>query len=103
MTYIEPAQAAAQIRKCLRARSGKSWSVILGRGSSWGWITITALPKRRDRSGCLTAADARELAALLALGHVHPQGVLIPDGSTARAEYLARAAGEHPTQQALAR
>ena len=35
------------IRKALRARSGKSWSVTGGRGTAWGWLTIDAPPARR--------------------------------------------------------
>jgi hypothetical protein len=36
-----------RIRKALRARSGKDWSVTGGRGTAWGWITIDAPPRRR--------------------------------------------------------
>jgi hypothetical protein len=36
----------AAIRKALKARSGKSWSVRGDRGSAWGWIRISLPPKR---------------------------------------------------------
>lgn len=35
------------IRKSLKARSGKQWSVKGNRGTAWGWIDIDAPPKRR--------------------------------------------------------
>jgi hypothetical protein len=35
-----------QIKTALQRRSGKTWSVTGGRGTDWGWITITAPPKR---------------------------------------------------------
>jgi hypothetical protein len=39
--------AIDRIKKALKARSGKSWSVTGGRGTSWGWIEINTLPKRK--------------------------------------------------------
>lgn len=41
--------AIRRIRQALRRRSGKAWSVTGGRGTAWGWITITAPPRRQDR------------------------------------------------------
>lgn len=35
------------IKAALKKRSGKDWSVTGGRGTAWGWIAITAPPKRR--------------------------------------------------------
>jgi hypothetical protein len=40
-------EAIAKIKKGLKVRSGKTWSVKGGRGTSWGWIDIDAPPKRR--------------------------------------------------------
>jgi hypothetical protein len=71
----------------LRARSGKTWSVTRGRGSVYGWIYIKA------RGHDLSPAEQRELAALLGVPTVHHQGVMIPSGSRARDEYVARAEG----------
>ena len=34
------------IREALKRRSGKAWSVTGGKGTAWGWITITAPPAR---------------------------------------------------------
>lgn len=127
-------EAIAEIKRALRERSGKTWSVTGGRGTAWGWITISAPPSRRgcaeqhrfataetcgdcgaDRQfvadyscsahvcdsrcygGYIVPAERVELAALLGLAHVHPQGVNIAAGSDYRAEYVARARGEAPT------
>src|SRR5919106_1076456 len=40
-------EAIRQIRAALRRRSGRAWSVTGGRGTAWGWITITAPRARR--------------------------------------------------------
>src|SRR4026209_1714610 len=34
------------IKTSLQKRSGKQWSVTGGRGTAWGWITISVPPKR---------------------------------------------------------
>lgn len=110
------------IRAALKRRSGKSWSVTGGRGTAWGWITIDAPPRRRSgdhmpdgadefgrityrhvdtgeprRFGIMTPADCAELAQLLGLERVHPQGVSIPAGTDYRIEYVARAEGRAPS------
>jgi len=36
-----------RIRAALKKKTGKTWSVSGGRGTSWGWITVQAPPKRR--------------------------------------------------------
>lgn len=87
------------IRAELRRRSGKAWSVTGGRGTSWGWITITAPPARREQYGRMSAADAAELGQLLGLGRpVHDQGESIPAGSDYREEYVDRARGLTPVR-----
>jgi hypothetical protein len=83
------------IRKALKDRSGKPWSVTGGRGTSWGWITIQAPPSRRDGDG-MTAADRAELASLLGIDHAHFQGVSVPASIAYRREYVARARGLDP-------
>lgn len=87
--------AIASIRSDLRRRSGKAWSVKGGRGSVWGWITITAPPKRLDVYGGMTDEDRNELSALLG-ENVHHQGASIPAGGDYRREYVDRAAGREP-------
>lgn len=88
--------AIRAIRQGLKARSGKSWSVTGGRGTGWGWITITAPPRRRE-GGALSEADRAELGDLLGLGRtVHHQGETIPGGSDHYREFAARANGSEP-------
>lgn len=84
------------IRKALKQRSGKAWSVKGGRGTSYGWITISVMPSR-EKDGCMTCCDSIELAGLLGLDKVHPQGVKIPSGNDYYQEYIDRANGILPT------
>jgi len=110
-----------RIRTALKLRSGKVWSVTGGRGTAWGWITITAPPKRRTghgvkKSGALTdwpedyeykdtgepngnlaPAEQAELGRLLGLPPVHFQGVSIPAGHDYWQEYTDRAEGKAPS------
>lgn len=95
---MERNEAIAEIKKTLRKRSGKTWSVTGGRGTAWGWITIESTPKRRDEFGSMSADDRAELATLLGLDTVHHQGVSIPAGSDYRQEYVDRAAGRAPSR-----
>lgn len=39
--------AIKRIRKALKKKTGKSWSVTGGRGTGWGWIDVQAPPRRR--------------------------------------------------------
>lgn len=90
----ERAAAIKAIRKALRHRSGKAWSVSGGRGTAWGWITIDAPPSRHDERGGMTPEDALELHQLLAMGGaVRPGPVSVE--SRRRLEFVARARGTH--------
>ncbi len=40
-------EAIKKIRTELKKKTGKSWSVTGGRGTGWGWIEVTAPPRRR--------------------------------------------------------
>ena len=88
--------AIKAIRTALRKRSGKAWSVTGGRGTAYGWITISAPPARRGEYGSMTEEDSTELAALLGLDRVHHQGQDVPASDAYRAEYVARAQGRTP-------
>jgi hypothetical protein len=69
---IERNDAIKRIRKALKERSGKSWSVTGDHGTAWGWINIDAPPARRTwhfetgedgfmvKSGTVNAAGAPE-------------------------------------------
>jgi hypothetical protein len=90
-------EAIRRIRTALRERSGRSWSVTGGRGTSWGWIHIDSPPARHDDSSFMRPDDRAELAKLLGLDAVHQQGVSIPAGSDFWQEYIDRAEGREPS------
>lgn len=94
---LERDEAIKRIRKALKARSGKAWSVTGGRGTAWGWILVHAPPARREGYGYMSEADRTELARLLGLERVHDQGESIPAGSDYREEYVDRAEGRTPS------
>ena len=54
-----------KIRQLLKERSGKTWSCKGGRGTGWGWLTISAPPARQSEYGTMSAEDQRELSDLL--------------------------------------
>ena len=85
-----------RIRKALRERSGKSWSVKRGKGTAYSWITIES-PPARQIAGENTQLEMMELAQLLGLDTVHHQGESVPAGSDYRREYIDRAEGRTPS------
>lgn len=87
-------EAIAKIKAGLKARTKTRFSVTGGRGTAYGWIFIDAIPTR-EKAG-MGDKDRAELATLLGLASVHPQGVSIPAGSDYRDEYVARAEGRTP-------
>lgn len=89
---IDRNEAITAIRSALKRRSGKTWSVTGGSGTAWGWIKISAPPKRWETYG-MSDADTAELGELLGLGTIDAQGVSIAASSDHRAEYVARAEG----------
>jgi len=89
-------EAIQIIRKALKVRSGKAWSVKGGRGTSWGWIDISSPPARCNEFGSMSEADRLELAQLLGLDVVHHQGVQVAASLKHRNEYVARAEGRTP-------
>lgn len=117
--YIHRDEAIKRIRKALKQKSGKSWSVTGGRGTAWAWIRVQAPPKRRvahrenpawkcwdmdteepayfeyrdetgQRNYYTSDAECKELARLFGLDRpVHYQGLSLPSDSTEF--YVARA------------
>ncbi len=112
------------IKTALQKRSGKAWSVTGGRGTAWGWITISAPPARctwknvpKDYNtdlrpgaehydevdtgkpgGFMGLPDRTELGKLLGFdGPVHFQGVSIPSSNDYYQEHLDRAQGKTPS------
>lgn len=94
-------ETIARLRKALKASTGRTWSVTGGRGTAWGWITVTAPPARRAEYGYMTDDDCRVLADALRLEAVHCQGVSIPSQTDFRQEYLDRAEGRAITTRGV--
>jgi hypothetical protein len=114
-------EAIQRIRKALKRRSGKAWSVTGGRGTAYGWLEIDVPPAKRtwafretgerDASGFpvyeeydtgqpghhASPTDRAELAALLSIPSVHHQGHSIPASSDYWQEYIDRAEGRTPS------
>lgn len=86
LAQLRSPEVAKLIRKALRERSGKAWSVTIGRGTAYGWITIDI----SDRTRTMTEAERAELAQLLGVESVHHQGESIPSSMAYRRVWLAR-------------
>lgn len=109
----------AAIRAALKKRTGKLWSVSGGRGTAYGWLTISAPPARRtwdyvetgvDSSGryqyraedvgipfrLMGPEDRAELERILGVS-VARDGISIPSGSDYYAEFIDRAEGRTPS------
>jgi len=82
-------KAITALRAGLRRRSTKTWSVRGGRGTAWGWITVTAPPSRLDQYGGMSKADQEELSRIFR-EHVHHQGISIPASNPYREAYVER-------------
>ncbi len=117
-------ETISRIRKALKKRSGKPWSVTGGRGTAYGWLTIDAPPARRKwlqvktgqtdlqghdvyrwehtpdaEYGHISPDERAELAKLLGLeAPVHDQGVSIPASNDYWQEYIDRAEGREPAK-----
>lgn len=109
--------AIKRIRRALKIRTGRTWSVTGGRGTAWGWIKISAPPKRRiynfeggtdGHTGYMGIEDRVLLAAILGVNQsaknhgetpmVHPQGESVPASSGHYREYVDRAEGNEITE-----
>jgi hypothetical protein len=89
-------EAIKRIRAGLKKRSGKSWSVRGGRGTTWGWIAIISPPSWQKYPGSMTDDECIELSGLLGT-EAHFQGVDVPASDDYRQEYVDRAEGRAPT------
>ena len=87
-----------RIKTALQKRSGKTWSVTGGRGTAYGWITISAPPTRCIDGWKMPESDQKELAALLGKESVHHQGESIPGQNDFYQEYIDRAEGRTPAR-----
>lgn len=85
-----------KIRTALKRRSGKDWSVRGGHGTAWGWIKVSA-PPRRMVGYRMSDEDRAELGRLLGFDRpADPQYESIPASSAYYAEYVDRAEGRVP-------
>jgi hypothetical protein len=87
-----------KVKAALQKRSKKQWSVTGGKGTGWGWIHISAPPKRLN-NGFMTPEDGKELAKLLDLDHVQLQYHSVGASSAYRTEIVDRAEGRKPRTQ----
>lgn len=82
--------AAEQIARSLKDRTGIDYSVTAGRGTMRSWIVIDIAPERRRLP---TARAEREALARL-LGYARWEGTILVKGTeAARREHLDRALG----------
>jgi hypothetical protein len=86
-TYLDRNDTIAALRTELKNRTGQAWSVIGGTGTAWGWIKVTAPPKRREGFSQMSAADVATLEGVFG-ERIHEQGLSIPDSSDYRRNYL---------------
>ena len=89
-------EVIAKIKAALKRRSGKTWSVTGGRGTAYGWITISVRPSELE-GHTIPEARRAELAKLLGLDFCHQQGINVPAGSDYYQEYMDRAEGRAPS------
>jgi len=85
-------EACKILRRLLRERTGRDWSVTHSLGTAWSWMQIHAVPKRRGAFGYLTIEDQILLSAALGT-HVHTRGESMRPSSGSRGIYVFRAAG----------
>lgn len=98
--YTSRDTAIKAIRSALKARSGKAWSVRGGTGTAWGWITISAPPKRTVDYR-MSEEDSAEIHKLLGIPWnpnpgVTAQSITVADTGDHRREFVARAQGRTP-------
>jgi hypothetical protein len=82
---MEPKEFVQEVKRLLKARSGKTWSVTYeSHGTAYDWVKIgipparciydvdaitpwTGAPLTKDRVGCPSKAEMQELAQLLGM------------------------------------
>lgn len=97
VSKLSRSEACRAMERALRARSGKAWSVKGGKGTGYGWLRISAPPRRCGEWGRMTPEDAAELGRLLGRSSpCHEQGESVPSGGDYRQEYADRCCGIEP-------
>jgi len=125
LPYLERNEAITRIKAGLERRTGRKWSVTGGSGTAWGWIKVTAPPKRRTWGskrrenpppGCshseewepvdigepnrdMSPDDRECLKAALGVHWVGCSGESIPASGDYYREYVDRAEGIHPPRR----
>lgn len=94
MESNEVKKTTSAIKAALKARSSIKWSVTSARGSSYGWIEITAAPARLV-DGLVTMEDRAELGRLFGVAPM--QTITIPSQGDFYREYIDRAQGKTPS------
>lgn len=84
-------QATKILRELLKMRTGFAWSVTVGRGTAYSWITISSVSKRADKWRGLSHHDQALLSAIL--GWRVQGSESIRPGLGVRASYVWRIAG----------
>lgn len=95
--FITAKQAIAQIRRALKLRSDRRWSVTNSRGTGYGWIRIVAPPSRGGPND-MSDTDQEELCRLFDLqrNRVGRQGFTIQPTEDFYHEYIDRSEGREP-------
>lgn len=85
--------ATKVLRKLLKLRTGFDWSVTIGRGTAYSWLSIGAVKKRAaDDCGALNAHDQALLGSILGDRHIGAHKSIRPCRGV-RASYVWRIAG----------
>ncbi len=88
---LDGTQYTKLLRKILKIRTGRTWSVKVGRGTAYSWIDVTSPPARQE--GYYMSADDESLLSAVLNEATGQQHVSIPPTSGFRHSYLLRAAG----------
>lgn len=92
--------AAEQIARALKDRTGIDYSVTAGRGTMRSWIVIDIAPERRR----LPTARAEREALARQLGYARWEGTILVKGTeAARREHIDRALGLDCSESAAIR
>ena len=91
-------EAIKRIRTALKSRSCLKWSVTGGRGTAWGWITVTAPKSTLGEYGEMNEKQRDALGALMNRNgeRAGRDGISIPASSEFYAYYANAAEGYFP-------
>ena len=95
---MDTVEVTARIKRALQGRTGTTWSVTRGHGTTSGWIHIQSPASRRDRYGSMSIEDQRILGEALDEKVFH-QGVSVPASTAHYVEYIDRAEGRTPRRR----